>query len=83
MTLINKFLTGAFAVIAFIAWIVSFGVIKKNQGKAEAQAESDASELEAIKTHEEIKREVKAGNRRITRKQLFSSLREHASMNSD
>lgn len=83
MKLINKLLTGAFAVVAFIAWIVSFGVIKKKEGKAEAQAESNASELEAIKERKEYVEEIKGNNRSITPKQLFSGLRKYAKKSGD
>ena len=83
MKLINKLLTGAFAVVAFIAWIVSFGVIKKKEGKAEAQAEHTASELEAMRDRDDYIDEIESHNRTITTDELYDGLRKQASERGD
>jgi len=83
MPVLNKLLTGAFAVVAFGIWLISLGKIKIKEGRALERAEATESELEAMRDRDDYIEEIESRNRAIGTDELYNGLRAIADEDRD
>ncbi len=81
--LFNKLIAASILAAGFFAALLGFGYKMKQSGRNESEAESNESELNAIKERQDYVTEIQRDNRNISRDELYNGLREHAKKDSD
>ena len=83
MPILNKLLGWAFLAVAAVVSVYAWTVNLSNKGRALEKADSNESELEAMRDRDDYIEEIESRNRGISDDELYDGLRSHANKNSD